>query len=111
MAELAGPRRPEREPRERHAPAPPGPGRPLDGGLRATMEARFGHDFRRVRIHSGEESAALARSYGALAYTTGSNIVFKPGQFRPDTMTGRSLLAHELAHVVQQAGGPPAPQG
>jgi hypothetical protein len=75
------------------------------------MEARFGQDFRRVRIHSGEESAALARSYGALAYTTGSNIVFKPGQFRPDTMTGRSLLAHELAHVVQQAGGPPAPQG
>jgi Domain of unknown function (DUF4157) len=84
--------------------SPLGAGRPLGGDLRSGMEARFGHDFSRVRVHSGERSAAAARAYGALAYTTGSDIVFGPGQYRPDTATGRRLLAHELAHVVQQAG-------
>jgi hypothetical protein len=81
-----------------------GPGRPLDGDVRSGMEARFDHDFSRVRVHSDEGSAAATRAYGALAYTTGCDIVFGPGQYRPDTATGRRLLAHELAHVVQQAG-------
>jgi hypothetical protein len=74
------------------------------------MEARFGHDFSRVRVHNDEKSAVTTRAYGALAYTTGSDIVFSPGQYRPETATGRRLLAHELAHVVQQAGAPSAIQ-
>ena len=85
-----------------------GRGHPLDGNVRSGMEARFGHDFSEVRVHSDGESAATTRAYRALAYTTGSDIVFSPGQYRPDTATGRRLLAHELAHVVQQAGAPSA---
>ncbi|GAA2759454.1 hypothetical protein GCM10009872_48140 [Actinopolymorpha rutila] len=74
------------------------------------METRFGHDFSRVRVHSDEKSAATTRAYGALAYTTGSDIFFSPGRYQPYTATGRQLLAHELAHVVQQAGAPAAVQ-
>jgi hypothetical protein len=70
------------------------------------MEARFGHDFSRVRVHSDEASAAATQAYGALAYTTGSDIVFSPGRYRPGMAAGQRLLAHELAHVVQQAGPP-----
>jgi len=72
------------------------------------MEARFGQDFSQVRVHSDERSAATTGAYGALAYTTGSDIFFGPGRYRPDTVAGRRLLAHELAHVVQQAGAPSA---
>jgi hypothetical protein len=72
------------------------------------MEPRFGRDFSQVRIHSDPASAAAAQAQGALAYTTGSDIVFGPGQYQPDTAAGRRLLAHELAHVVQQAGVTPS---
>ena len=117
MPEFAAPQRPTRKPHDRYgaarvqpSPAPLGPGRPLDGDVRSGMEVRFGHDFSRVRVHSDEKSAATTRTYDALAYTTGSDIVFSPGQYRPDTATGRWLLAHELAHVVQQASVPSAVQ-
>src|SRR5690348_15128345 len=117
MPELITARQPTHGPHDRHGveraarpPAPLRPGRPLDGNVRAGMEARFGHDFSQVRVHSNEESAVTARAYGALAYTTGSDVVFGPGQYRPDTAAGRWLLAHELAHVVQQAAGPSAVQ-
>jgi Domain of unknown function (DUF4157) len=72
------------------------------------MEARFGHDFSQVRVHSDEKAAGTTRAQGALAYTTGSDIVFGAGQYRPDTAVGRRLLAHELAHVVQQSAAPAA---
>jgi len=74
------------------------------------MEARFGHDFSQVRVHNDQASAAAADNLGAAAYTTGSDIVFSAGSYQPDTATGRGLLAHELAHVVQQAGAPPVMQ-
>ena len=90
--------------------APSGPGHPLYTDLRASMEARFGHDFSQVRVHDDQESAAAADNLGAAAYTTGSDIVFSAGRYQPDTATGRGLVAHELAHVVQQAGSPPAMQ-
>jgi hypothetical protein len=82
-----------------------GRGAPLDHGTRARMEPRFGHDFGGVRVHTGGEAAAMARSLGARAFTTGSDVFFGAGQYRDDTDTGRRLLAHELTHVVQQGGG------
>jgi len=86
----------------------PSEAQPLEPSLRASMESRFQSDFGPVRIHAGEGAAALARSRGASAYTQGQNIVFGRGQFAPHEAAGRSLLAHELAHVVQQSrpGGP-----
>ena len=78
-------------------------GSSLDLNTREFMELRFsGYDFRNVKIHSGEQAAKSATSANALAYTFGNNIVFGEGYYRPDTIEGRRLLAHELTHVVQQ---------
>jgi hypothetical protein len=79
-------------------------GRPLDPALRQDMEQRFGHDFSRVRVHSGGAAEQSALEVNANAYTVGSNIVFGAGRFAPGTNEGRRLIAHELAHVVQQSG-------
>ena len=68
------------------------------------MEARFGHDFSQVRVHADSGAAASARSVDALAYTVGSDVVFGEGRYEPATPTGSWLLAHELAHTVQQRG-------
>lgn len=81
------------------------PGQPLDAATRAFMEPRFGHDFSHVRVHADAPAAESARSVGALAYTVGSDVVFGAGHYQPGGSTGRALLAHELAHVVQQQGG------
>ncbi|HEX2079019.1 MAG TPA: DUF4157 domain-containing protein, partial [Longimicrobium sp.] len=83
-----------------------GGGTPLDGGTRAFMEPRFGHDFGRVRVHTGEAAAAGAEALGAAAYTAGTDVVFAGGRYAPGSAAGRRLLAHELAHVVQQASAP-----
>ena len=69
------------------------------------MEPRFGYDFSQVRVHTGEEAQESAREAGALAYTTGRDVVFGARQYDPGTRVGRHLLAHELTHVVQQARG------
>lgn len=76
--------------------------RPLDAATRAFFEPRFGHDFGAVRVHTSEVSADSARALNAHAYTIGRDIVFGAGQYAPQTSAGRRLLAHELAHVVQQ---------
>jgi len=68
------------------------------------MELRFGHDFSRVRVHSGQVAEQSARDINARAYTVGHNIVFGPGGFAPGTHVGWRLIAHELTHVVQQSG-------
>ena len=78
------------------------PGRPLDAPTRAFFEPRFGRDFAAVRIHDDGQAAASARSVGALAYTVGRDIVFGTGEYAAGTDAGRRLLAHELAHAVQQ---------
>ncbi|MGP1680423.1 MAG: eCIS core domain-containing protein, partial [Burkholderiales bacterium] len=80
------------------------PGTPLDPGLQQDMEQRFGRDFSRVRVHSGTAAEQSAREVNANAYTAGHNIVFGAGRFVPGTHDGRRLIAHELAHVVQQTG-------
>lgn len=80
---------------------------PLDQGIRAYMEPRFGHDFGDVRVHTGTRAANSAREINALAYTAGKNVVFGARQYRPATGEGQRLLAHELAHVVQQQRAAP----
>ncbi|HYW14089.1 MAG TPA: DUF4157 domain-containing protein [Longimicrobium sp.] len=82
------------------------PGQPLDAGTRSAMEARFDHDFSRVRVHSDSEAARAAGSLGARAYTVGRNIVFGRDEYAPGNRSGKTLLAHELAHVVQQGRSP-----
>src|SRR5690242_7629715 len=82
------------------------PGRPLDASTRAFMEPRMGFDLSHVRVHTDAAAAASAHAMRAKAFTTGAEIVFGAGQYRPETTAGRQLLAHELAHVVQQQGGP-----
>lgn len=81
-------------------------GRPLPLPLRTTMEAGFGHRFSDVRVHDDGPAAEATRAVGAVAYTLGRDIAFSAGAFRPHTPEGRHLIAHELAHVVQQSGAP-----
>jgi peptidoglycan hydrolase-like protein with peptidoglycan-binding domain len=78
------------------------PGQPLDTNTRACMELRFGHDFSQVRVHTDSRAAESARAVNAAAYTVGANIAFDTERFIPATVGGKRLLAHELAHVVQQ---------
>jgi hypothetical protein len=87
------------------------PGRPLDAPTRSFMEARFGQDFGRVRVHTDTLAANSADSVSARAYTVGYNIIFGGGQYAPDTHSGRHLMAHELAHVVQQQPETPSDFG
>ncbi len=81
------------------------PGQSLASDTRKTMEAGFGHDFSSVRVHTDAAAAGSAEAVDALAYTVGSHVVFGSGQYRPQTWQGQGLLAHELAHVVQQQAG------
>ncbi|GGK10096.1 hypothetical protein GCM10010123_45040 [Pilimelia anulata] len=82
------------------------PGRPLPVPVRAEMEGRLGADFADVRVHTDGAAHESAVGVAALAYTSGSHIVFRRGAFAPGTAAGRHTLAHELAHVVQQRHGP-----
>ena len=82
-----------------------GGGQPLSPGGRSFFEPRFGYDFSRVRVHTGPEASRSTRALNALAYTHGRHVVFANGRYAPGTHEGRRLLAHELTHVVQQAGG------
>jgi len=85
-------------------------GQPLDAHTRTHFEARLGHDFSAVRVHTDSGAAASAASIGATAYTAGAHIAFAVGRYQPGTSGGQRLLAHELVHVVQQstAGRPGA---
>ena len=78
------------------------PGAPLDANTRAFFEPRFGHDFSKVRVHTNSHAADSAKAIKALAYTVGNHVVFGAGQYAPRTTEGGRLVAHELAHVLQQ---------
>ena len=80
------------------------PGRPLDPATHDFMAPRFGADFSDVRIHTDDSAARSAEAVGARAYTVGRSIVFGAGHYDPAGSAGRRLLAHEVAHVVQQRG-------
>jgi outer membrane protein OmpA-like peptidoglycan-associated protein len=77
-------------------------GRALEPGARAFFERRFDHDFSRVRVHADAAAARSAQTVAAAAYTVASDIVFGAGMYRPNSHAGQTLIAHELAHVVQQ---------
>jgi hypothetical protein len=79
-----------------------GGGQPLAADLRAFFEPRFSYDFSQVRVHTDARAAQTARELSARAYTLGRDVAFAPGEYRPQTPEGRTLLAHELTHVVQQ---------
>lgn len=80
-------------------------GHSLDPVLRSDMEARFGWDFSRVRVHVGGIAEQSANEIHARAYTVGNHIVFGIGGSPSGSPGGRRLIAHELAHVIQQSGG------
>mgnify|MGYP003380731134 CR=1 FL=1 len=82
------------------------PGQPLSASTRAFFEPRFGQDLSQVRVHTDGEAQQSARDVNALAYTVGSHIAFRDGQYAPQSPDGQRLLAHELTHVVQQSAAP-----
>ena len=81
-----------------------GGGQPLDAGTRARMGGAFGYDFSQVRVHADPEAAATAAQLNARAFTLGTHVAFARDQYRPGDAAGDALLAHELAHVIQQRG-------
>jgi hypothetical protein len=83
-----------------------GYGEPLEEGLRGELGGKLGDSFHDVRVHKDGEADAIARSVSANAFTTGTDVYFADGQFKPESPEGKELIAHELAHVVQQRGAP-----
>jgi hypothetical protein len=83
-----------------------GLGQPLPQAERRFFESRFSRDLSQVRVHTDHPSSELARNLEAHAFTFGRNIAFRPGSFSAGTQAGRSLMAHELAHVIQQGAAP-----
>lgn len=81
-----------------------GAGRPLAAEVRAVFEPAFGIELGDVRVHDGEPAHRLNQRAGAEAFTSGADIFFRRGGYRPGTPVGARLLAHELVHVVQQRG-------
>jgi hypothetical protein len=81
------------------------PWAPLDASTRAYFEPRLGADLSAVRVHRDATAAASADAVGALAYTVGADVVFAADRYAPGTGAGRRLIAHELAHVLQQRTG------
>jgi hypothetical protein len=83
-----------------------GGGSPLHDTVRTDMEARLGADFGDVRVHTDDRAHESARSVNAHAYTVGSDVVFQRDRYDPGSTEGRTVLAHELTHVIQQRNGP-----
>jgi hypothetical protein len=83
-----------------------GSGAGLDPGVRDRVGAHVGDSLTDVRVHTDATADALARSVSARAFTTGSDVYFARGEYRPGSTDGDRLLAHELSHVVQQRGAP-----
>lgn len=81
-----------------------GGGSALPGDTQQFMESRFNADFSRVRIHTGTNAETMSRSVNAQAFAHGNDIYFNSGKFSPHSTEGRSLLAHELTHTIQQGG-------
>ncbi len=103
QAKTTSDRIPEIDPNiESHIQSLNGGGQPLSEESRAFFEPRFGYDFSQVRVHTDVKAEEAARAVNARALTLGRDVVFGTGQYSPDTMIGKRLLAHELVHVVQQ---------
>ncbi len=83
-----------------------GQGLPMPDSVRSYFEPRLGRDLGDVRLHTGSEAAQLSRSLQARAFTVGREVFFGAGEYAPQTVEGKRLIAHELAHVLQQRSGP-----
>lgn len=81
-----------------------GPGQALDGSVRSRMQPLFGNHLSAVRVHTGQSAARLADRMDARAFAIGNHVAFGAGEYRPGTMAGDVLIAHELAHTAQQSG-------
>ena len=79
-----------------------GEGRPFEGGVRSRMESAFGMDFSHVRTHTDTTAASLSNRFNARAFTVGQHVAFGASEYKPGTLVGEALIAHELAHVIQQ---------
>ncbi|WP_295433346.1 DUF4157 domain-containing protein [uncultured Thiodictyon sp.] len=80
------------------------PGQPLEPKVRGFFEPRFGQDFSAVRVHTDALAASSAAAIGANAFAYGNHIAFAAGRYDPRSGTGQRLIAHEIAHVLQQPG-------
>lgn len=111
----AGPAEPVRLDRKASAPAQPGPaarealaealgasGMPLPDEVRRSLELVAGEDLASVRVHVDQSADRAARAVHALAFTVGQDIHFAAGQYQPESARGRELIAHEVAHAIQQ---------
>jgi hypothetical protein len=103
-----------------HRPTASGDGEPLSPEVRAWFEPQLGHDLSSVRVHTDARAVRLSRELGAAAFTHGRDVYFNEGRFVPASLAGRALLAHELAHTIQQRASssvvalqqlPPVPGG
>jgi hypothetical protein len=83
-----------------------GGGSPLDPGVARRLEPSLGSSLSGVRVHADAGAAALARAVSARAFTVGDDIFFGSGEYRPGSADGNSLIAHEVAHTIQQRGAP-----
>ncbi|MDP3914129.1 MAG: DUF4157 domain-containing protein [Bacteroidota bacterium] len=81
-----------------------GKGQPMAEKTAREMKQAFGADFSNVNIHTDEQAASLNKDLHSIAFTNGSDIYFAEGQYNPDSSSGKTLLAHELTHVIQQTG-------
>ncbi|MBE9514091.1 MAG: DUF4157 domain-containing protein [Chloroflexi bacterium] len=86
-----------------------GAGRPLDSGVRSRMGSAFGTDFSHVRTHTDNTASELSSRFNARAFTVGEHVAFGSGEYRPGSLIGDALIAHELAHVVQQGAATSSP--
>jgi hypothetical protein len=86
-----------------------GGGQPLPLSERGFMQTRFDADFSGIRIHTNQDADSYSRAIHARAFTWGSDIFFRAGEYRPGSSEGRRLLAHELTHAIQQGAAQPRP--
>lgn len=82
-----------------------GSGHSLDHRVQSQMSSAFGYDFSGVRVHTDGKAGELSSRLNARAFTIGSDVAFAGGEYKPGTLIGDALIAHELAHVIQQGGG------
>lgn len=108
-SDQTGKRRKRKERTATRAPEPKnivsGAGQPLDLSVRRELEEALGHDFGRVRLHTDRDAGALTEMLGADAVAVGQDIFLREGAYRPGTLDGQRLLAHELLHTVQNPHG------
>ena len=81
-----------------------GGGTAMPDRTQSFMESRFGNDFSSVKIHTDNQAVQMNRDLNAKAFTHGNDIYFNSGQYKPESNSGKSLLAHELTHTIQQTG-------